>query len=194
MLIYAAQYEAFAKIYDRVFGFSRPTRILLLGLDAAGKTSVLYKLKLDELVTTIPTIGFNVEELNYKNLSMTMWDVGGQDKIRRLWSHYYENSDAIVYVIDSNDRDRLSEARDELHKMLDEDQLRNASLLVLCNKQDLPSAMSPSAVSEGLGLRALRRDWYLQACSAVSGDGIFEGLEWLSQTLKKKPARIAASA
>ena len=78
--------------------------------------------------------------------------------------------------------------------MLDEDQLRNASLLVLCNKQDLPSAMSPSAVSEGLGLRALRRDWYLQACSAVSGDGIFEGLEWLSQTLKKKPARVAASA
>lgn len=194
MLICAAQYEAFAKIYDRVFGFSRPTRILLLGLDAAGKTSVLYKLKLDELVTTIPTIGFNVEELNYKNLSMTMWDVGGQDKIRRLWSHYYENSDAIVYVVDSNDRDRLSEARDELHKMLDEDQLRNASLLVLCNKQDLPSAMSPSAVSEGLGLRALRRDWYLQACSAVSGDGIFEGLEWLSQTLKKKPARVAASA
>ena len=98
MLICAAQYEAFAKIYDRVFGFSRPTRILLLGLDAAGKTSVLYKLKLDELVTTIPTIGFNVEEVNYKNLSMTMWDVGGQDKIRRLWSHYYENSDAIVYV------------------------------------------------------------------------------------------------
>ena len=194
MLICAAQYEAFAKIYDRVFGFSRPTRILLLGLDAAGKTSVLYKLKLDELVTTIPTIGFNVEEFNYKNLSMTMWDVGGQDKIRRLWSHYYENSDAIVYFVDSNDRDRLSEARDELHKMLDEDQLRNASLLVLCNKQDLPSAMSPSAVSEGLGLRALRRDWYLQACSAVSGDGIFEGLEWLSQTLKKKPARVAAGA
>ena len=194
MRICAAQYEAFAKIYDRVFGFSRPTRILLLGLDAAGKTSVLYKLKLDELVTTIPTIGFNVEELNYKNLSMTMWDVGGQDKIRRLWSHYYENSDAIVYVVDSNDRDRLSEARDELHKMLDEDQLRNASLLVLCNKQDLLSAMSPSAVSEGLGLRALRRDWYLQACSAVSGDGIFEGLEWLSQTLKKKPARVAAGA
>ena len=194
MLICAAQYEAFAKIYDRVFAFSRPTRILLLGLDAAGKTSVLYKLKLGELVTTIPTIGFNVEEVKYKNLSMTMWDVGGQDKIRRLWSHYYENSDAIVYVIDSNDRDRLSEARDELHKMLDEDQLRNASLLVLCNKQDLPSAMSPSAVSEGLGLRALRRDWYLQACSAVSGDGIFEGLEWLSQTLKKKPARVAAGA
>ena len=194
MLICAAQYEAFAKIYDRVFAFSRPTRILLLGLDAAGKTSVLYKLKLGELVTTIPTIGFNVEEVKYKNLSMTMWDVGGQDKIRRLWSHYYENSDAIVYVIDSNDRDRLSEARDELHKMLNEDQLRNASLLVLCNKQDLPSAMSPSAVSEGLGLRALRRDWYLQACSAVSGDGIFEGLEWLSQTLKKKPARVAAGA
>ena len=145
-------------------------------------------------MTTIPTIGFNVEEVNYKNLSMTMWDVGGQDKIRRLWSHYYENSDAIVYVVDSNDRDRLSEARDELHKMLDEDQLRNASLLVLCNKQDLPSAMSPSAVSEGLGLRALRRDWYIQACSAVSGDGIFEGLEWLSQTLKKKPARVAAGA
>ena len=78
---------AVSKVYNAVFGFSRPTRILLLGLDAAGKTSVLYKLKLGEIVTTIPTIGFNVETVEYKNISFTVWDVGGQDKIRPLWRH-----------------------------------------------------------------------------------------------------------
>ena len=78
-----------------------PARIVLVGLDNAGKTTILYKLKLGEVVTTIPTIGFNVESVVYKNISMTVWDVGGQTKIRPLWQHYYENTDAVIYAVDS---------------------------------------------------------------------------------------------
>ena len=96
----------------------------MVGLDAAGKTSILYKIKLDETVTTIPTIGFNVETVQYKNINFTVWDVGGQDKIRKLWRHYFTNSDAIIYVVDSNDRERVHEARQELEALLSDDELR----------------------------------------------------------------------
>lgn len=98
-------------------------RILMVGLDAAGKTTILYKLKLGEVVTTIPTIGFNVETVEYKNLSFTVWDVGGQDKIRPLWRHYYQGTNGLIYVVDSNDRDRIEDAREEMTKMLNEDDL-----------------------------------------------------------------------
>eukprot|EP00435_Cladocopium_sp_Y103_P039580 s2267_g10.t1 len=117
-------------------------RILMVGLDAAGKTTILYKLKLGEVVTTIPTIGFNVETVEYKNLSFTVWDVGGQDKIRPLWRHYYQGTNGLIYVVDSNDRDRIEDAREELNKMLNEDEMRDAVLLVFANKQDLPQAMT----------------------------------------------------
>jgi len=82
---------AFAKLFSGLFG-KKEMRILMVGLDAAGKTTILYKLKLGEVVTTIPTIGFNVETVEYKNISFTVWDVGGQDKIRPLWRHYYQNT------------------------------------------------------------------------------------------------------
>merc|ERR550532_3924194 len=113
-------------------------RILMVGLDAAGKTTILYKLKLGEVVTTIPTVGFNVETVEYKNLSFTVWDVGGQDKIRPLWRYYYQGTNGLIYVVDSNDRDRIEDAREELTKMLQEDEMRDAVLLVFANKQDLP--------------------------------------------------------
>merc|ERR1740133_278462 len=98
-------------------------RILMVGLDAAGKTTILYKLKLNEIVTTIPTIGFNVETVEYKNISFTVWDVGGRDKIRPLWRHYFKMVTGIVFVIDSNDSDRIQDACDELMRMLKEDEL-----------------------------------------------------------------------
>ena len=135
-------------------------RILMVGLDAAGKTTILYKLKLGEVVTTIPTIGFNVETVEYKNISFTVWDVGGQDKIRPLWRHYYQNTQGLIFVVDSNDRDRVDAAHEELHKMLNEDELREAIVLVFANKQDLPNAMSAAEITDKLGLNSLRgRDW-----------------------------------
>lgn len=158
----------------------------MVGLDAAGKTTILYKLKLGEVVTTIPTIGFNVETVEYKNISFTVWDVGGQDKIRPLWRHYYTNTDGIIFVVDSNDRERINDSRDELMRMLGEDELRDATLLVLANKQDLPNAMSVTEVTEKLQLSSLRhRSWFIQSTCATAGDGLYEGLDWLARNLEK---------
>ncbi|OUC40697.1 ADP-ribosylation factor family protein [Trichinella nativa] len=176
----------FASLFKGLFG-KKEVRILMVGLDAAGKTTILYKLKLGEIVTTIPTIGFNVETVEYKNISFTVWDVGGQDKIRPLWRHYFQNTQGLIFVVDSNDRERVGEARDELIRMLAEDELRDAVLLVFANKQDLPNAMNAAEVTDKLGLHTLRnRSWYIQATCATSGDGLYEGLDWLSSQLKNR--------
>ncbi|KAG8421356.1 Arf GTPase arf1, variant 2 [Metarhizium acridum] len=149
----------FSKLFDKLWG-KKEMRILMVGLDAAGKTTILYKLKLGEIVTTIPTIGFNVETVEYKNIQFTVWDVGGQDKIRPLWRHYFQNTQGIIFVVDSNDRDRVVEAREELQRMLNEDELREAILLVFANKQDLPNAMNAAEITDKLGLHSLRqRAW-----------------------------------
>merc|ERR1712083_662603 len=184
----------FAKAMDLING-KQEKRILMVGLDAAGKTTILYKLKLGDVVTTIPTIGFNVETVEYKNIEFTVWDIGGQHLIRPLWRHYYQGTEAVIFVVDSNDRERIDgggnenddNVRDQLHSMLADDELRNAALLVLANKQDLPNAMSVNQITERLKLNKLRnRDWYIQGSCARSGDGLYEGLDWLSNTLKKK--------
>lgn len=130
--------------------------------------------------------GFNVEHVAYKNIDMTMWDVGGQTKLRHLWHHYYEGSNALIYVVDSNDVDRLEEAREELHGILSSDAFpSDAVVLVFANKQDLPSASPPSDVAAALGLPELRRKWYVQGSCASNGDGLFEGMDWLATTLNE---------
>ena len=103
-----------SKLFDTFFG-TKEMRILMLGLDAAGKTTILYKLKLGEIVSSVPTIGFNVETVEYKKIKFTVWDVGGQDKIRLLWRHYYQNTSAVMFFIDSSDRQRLDEVH-PIHK------------------------------------------------------------------------------
>ena len=159
----------------------------MVGLDAAGKTTILYKLKLGELITTIPTIGFNVETVEYKNIAFTMWDIGGQDKIRPLWRHYYQNTQAVIFVVDSNDRERVEEVREELLRLLQEDELRDAVVLVIANKQDLPNAMKAVELRGKLGLDQLRcRNWYLQSACATTGEGLYEGLDWLSRAVAGK--------
>merc|ERR1719221_1928185 len=177
---------AFAKVWDRLIGKTE-AKMVMVGLDAAGKTTILYKLKLGEVVTTIPTVGFNVETVEYRNLNFTVWDVGGQDKIRKLWRHYYQGTQGLIYVVDSNDRDRTEVAREELTSMLNEDEMRDAVLLVFANKQDLPNSIAAAEVTEKLGLHSLRhRQWYIQSACATTGDGLYESLDWLSRTLSSK--------
>lgn len=175
-----------SSVLSRLFG-KKQMRILMVGLDAAGKTTILYKLKLGEIVTTIPTIGFNVETVEYRNICFTVWDVGGQDKIRPLWRHYFQNTQGLIFVVDSNDRERVAEAEKELSNMLLEDELRDAVLLVFANKQDLPNAMTAAELTDNLGLNQLRnRTWYIQSTCATQGQGLYEGLDWLSNELSKK--------
>ncbi|KAJ9467788.1 ADP-ribosylation factor [Diplonema papillatum] len=171
---------------DNLFA-KKNARIVMVGLDAAGKTTILFKLKLDEHVTTVPTIGFNVETVEYKNIKFSVWDVGGQDKLRSLWKHYYEDMNAVIFVVDSNDSDRLHIAANELNHLLNDPVLSSATLLVFANKQDLPKAVPPGEIAKSMGLQKLtKRKWYIQGCSAVSGAGLYEGLEWLSGNLPKE--------
>ena len=176
----------FSNLFNGLFG-KKEMRILMVGLDAAGKTTILYKLKLGEIVTTIPTIGFNVETVEYKNISFTVWDVGGQEKIRKLWRHYYQGTNGLIFVLDSNDRDRIEEAREELTKILVEEEMRDVVVLVFANKQDLPNSMTAADITEKLGLHELRhRQWYIQSTCATTGDGLYEGLDWLSRAVSSK--------
>ncbi|KAJ7569306.1 hypothetical protein O6H91_01G071600 [Diphasiastrum complanatum] len=176
--------QALGRSLSKLFAGPRNMRIIMLGLDAAGKTTILYKLKLGENVHTIPTLGFNVETVEYKNVSFTVWDVGGQDKIRSLWKFYFQNAEGLIFVVDSNDRDRIIETRDALHKLMNEMELREMKLLVLANKHDLPNAMSVAEMGEKLALPSLRqRNWYIQSCCAVTEQGLYEGLDWLSNAI-----------
>lgn len=173
---------------QRVLGLiPEDKRILMLGLDAAGKTTILYQLKLGESTTTIPTIGFNVETVQYKKVNMTIWDVGGQGRIRPLWRHYTQNTDALIFVIDSNDRERIEEAAEELHALLADDGLNDASILILANKCDMPDAMSVKQVAKELHLeKEKRRQWFIQATCAKTGDGLYEGLDWMRSSFDQK--------
>ena len=158
----------------------------MLGLDAAGKTTILYKLKVGEVITTIPTIGFNVETVEYRNVTFQVWDVGGQDKIRKLWRHYYTGSHGVIFVVDTSDRHRIDTAREELAAILSADEMRGAVLLVYANKQDLPGALTSTEVADKLGLHSVRdREWYIQATCGVTGEGLYEGLDWLTDAVNR---------
>eukprot|EP01083_Nonionella_stella_P152893 490550_1 len=201
----------FAKALDALTALKgkKEYRILMVGLDAAGKTTILYKLGLGEIINiVIPMIGLTVEQVEYKdkNIDFTVWDVGYRpigkgDRIGLSWRHYYKNIQGIIFVVDSNDRERIDDtsplfkdkynitmpAKEELHGMLQDDELRDAVLLVLANKQDLPNSMSINEVSERLQLNSIRnRAWHIQSTCAKTGDGLYEGLDWLSNALNNK--------
>ncbi|CAM9179278.1 unnamed protein product, partial [Ectocarpus fasciculatus] len=183
------------ELLERIFP-AEQRRVLILGLDAAGKTTILYKFKLGEVVTTIPTIGFNVETVDFKRNAFTFWDVGGCDKIRPLWKHYFQNTQAVIFVVDSNDRARMSDsgnswyddAKQLMTWLLNEEELNGVPVLVFANKQDLPEACTPGEVYEALGLSALERTRrvHVQASCAPSGDGLYEGLDWLCDVFASK--------
>jgi ADP-ribosylation factor protein 1 len=166
----------------------KDARIMMVGLDASGKTTILYNLKMGEVIHTIPTIGFNVETVVTPKVRFTVWDIGGQTKIRPLWRYYYQGSQAVIFVVDSSDRERAAEAAEELQMVMQADELRNAHLLVLANKQDLPGAMSVQDLTRQLGLDRLgtSHKWMVQATCAHTGEGLYEGLEWLSGALRNQ--------
>ncbi|KAK6942404.1 Small GTPase superfamily, ARF/SAR type [Dillenia turbinata] len=169
----------FSRMFSSLFG-NKEARILVLGLDNAGKTTILYRLQMGEVVSTIPTIGFNVETVQYNSIKFQVWDLGVP-----YWRCYFPNTQAIIYVVDSSDTDRLVIAKDEFHAILEEEELKGAVVLIFANKQDLPGALDDAAVAEALELHKIKnRQWAIFKTSAIKGEGLFEGLDWLSNTLK----------
>lgn len=178
--------DAAGKVRDYSRLLSAKNENLLQGIvpDPTKKTTILYRLKLGEVITSIPTVGFNVETVNFKKVTLKVWDIGGQDKIRPLWKYYYNNSDAIVFVVDSNDPERLGEAAHELRHVLASQELAHAPLLILSNKQDLPNSMDSKKIVSGLQLESVGdRKWHVQPTNAVNGDGLYEGLNWLCSVM-----------
>jgi ADP-ribosylation factor-like protein 5B len=150
----------------------------------AGKTTILYRLSLGQLVKTTPTIGSNVEELTYNNVKFQAWDLGGQESTRSVWDVYYMNTDAIVYVIDSMDDEYYEESKIQFHKMLNNPALKNATILIFANKQDLPGAKTVNKLIEDYEFDKIKSHiWHIQSCSALKGEGLVTGIKWLSEQL-----------
>ncbi len=175
-----------SRVFQSLFG-TKEVRILILGLDNAGKTTVLHQLQNDgEIEQTTPTIGFNVEVLQYKNIKFQVWDLGGQTTIRPYWRCYYPNTDAIIFVVDSCDVDRLGIAKQELMAMLEEEELKDTILLVFANKQDQKGALNAQQVSDALGLPEIKtRQWSISETSALTNPvGLFDGFDWVVTCIK----------
>jgi len=159
-------------------------RVLLLGLDSAGKTTILYSLKCGEPVKTVPTIGFNIETVQYQGLELNIWDVGGQDKLRDLWRHYYPGTNGIIFVVDSADQQRLNVAKEELHLLMNEHELQYATLVVIANKQDLPNAMKRDDIKQRLELNKIGRTNECFEATAKENKGLTDALDWLTTNMK----------
>ncbi|XP_064456380.1 ADP-ribosylation factor-like protein 5B [Ornithodoros turicata] len=162
-------------------------KVVIVGLSNAGKTTILYQFLMNEVVHTSPTIGSNVEEVVWKNVHFIMWDLGGQEKLRATWNTYYSNTEFLIVVVDSMDREKLPLTKEELWKMLSHEDLTKAAVLIFANKQDLKGCMSPTEISEQLSLTSIKKNrWHIQACCALTGEGLYQGLEWVYAQLKSK--------
>lgn len=167
------------------FWRKRNFRILFIGPDGAGKTTILYQLKLGELVPPMPTLGFNVETIDHGNVTFTVWDVAMKKDIRVPLKHYYRDKEAFVFVIDCSDKERYNETIDDLQETLTSDEFREIPILVLANKQDLATVMPHTDIRNDLMTKdfLLGRTWEVFPVSGLNGDGVREGLDWLKAVL-----------
>jgi ADP-ribosylation factor 1/2 len=135
--------------------------VISVGLDGAGKTTILYRLKLDKTVVTSPTVGFNVETVEFKNIRFTIWDCASHERYRPWWRHYLEEVDGLIFIIDSNDHDvdRIKESELYLHSLASDNRLKKAAVLVMANKQDLPNALTTDKLSDMLRMNSLPIRW-----------------------------------
>jgi ADP-ribosylation factor-like protein 2 len=170
-------------LFSQVKAKEREVRLLILGLDNAGKTTILRKFSGEAIDKIEPTLGFNIKTLEHAGYSVNFWDIGGQKSIRAYWRNYFEQTDGLLWVVDSADRIRLEMCRDELFGLLQQEKLAGASLLIFANKQDMEGALSSGEIASVLELdqndRYKNRHWSIQSCSAVTGDGLVEGMDWM---------------
>lgn len=158
----------------------KEVRLLMLGLDNAGKTTILKKFNGEDIDTISPTLGFNIKTLEHRGFKLNVWDVGGQKSLRSYWRNYFESTDGLIWVVDSADRMRLHDCKKELASLLVEERLAGATLLVFANKQDLPGALSAEEIRQALDLDSITtHHWLIQDCSAVTGENLLKGIDWV---------------
>ena len=171
----------FAKIAS-LFAGKKELKILMVGLDHAGKSTIISAMQMGKPVAyqPKPTIGFNLEELILKNFKLKMWDISGQVRYRELWKHYYEGANAIIFVVDSTDKERIPEVKEELQRVLSEQDLKVMRVLVFANKQDVKGAMKTKEIKDGLGIgMEVEGKVKVQEASAVNYEGLLDGFTWL---------------
>ncbi|KAL0213475.1 hypothetical protein RCL1_007101 [Eukaryota sp. TZLM3-RCL] len=173
----------FSSIYSKLFSSNRERKLLLLGLDNSGKTSLLYRLKLGRIISTVPTVGFNVESLVFRNLRFCAFDLGGQSGLRLYWKSYFVDTDAIVFCVDCTDKSRFAIAKAELEALYAEPSLESVPILVLANKQDCPDATPAGQVAAAIVGCPSNRPWSVVPTSVLTGEGINEAFEWLCDVL-----------
>ncbi|KRY85084.1 ADP-ribosylation factor-like protein 2 [Trichinella pseudospiralis] len=155
-------------------------RVLVLGLDNAGKSTILQKTLGKSIDTIPPTFGFNIETLERHGRKLNVWDVGGQKSLRSYWRNYFEDTEGLIWVVDSTDKRRLMDCKKELHNLLKEERLLGSSLLVFANKQDLDGALTVQQITELLELKKITsHHWLCLPCSAMLGTNLLEGIDWL---------------
>ncbi|KAJ4141572.1 ADP-ribosylation factor-like protein 2 [Fusarium equiseti] len=162
-------------------------RILMLGLDNAGKTTIVKKLMGEDVNTVSPTLGFIIKTIDYEGYKLNIWDVGGQKTLRSYWRNYFEKTDALIWVVDATDRLRIQDCRDELQGLLLEERLAGASLLVFANKTDVEGCMTEAEILSELQLESIRTHrWHILPCSAMTGTNLKEGLSWVVEDAKRR--------
>ncbi|CCU75657.1 unnamed protein product [Blumeria hordei] len=162
-------------------------RILMLGLDNAGKTTIVKRIMNEDISGISPTLGFTIKTIEYEGYKLTIWDVGGQRTLRSYWRNYFEKTDALIWVVDATDRLRLDVCREELSALLQEERLFGASLLVFANKTDIKGSMDNTEIRDGLKLDVIKsHKWCILQCSAVTGTNLTDGLSWILKDAKTR--------
>ena len=171
-------------------------RILLLGLDNAGKTSILLHFKENSFMpSSVPTVGLNIEQVHFRDYVLTFWDVGGQ--ATKLWKHYFDRVDGLIFVIDSTDKTRLAKAKSELQRVGRDPALQQVPYLLMFNKIDLADQRIPlEEIIQKIDVEELSQNRVInfQECSAMTGEGIWEGLTTLIEIFERTdPSKTGGS-
>ncbi|CAG2170796.1 unnamed protein product [Oppiella nova] len=182
------------KIIRKIKQKEKEIRVLVLGLDNSGKTTLLKKLNGEDVLSISPTLGFTISTFEHNNLKLNVWDVGGQKSLRAFWRNYFESTDGLIYVVDSSDTFRMNDSKQELQNLLKEERLLGATLLVLANKQDLSGAVSCETIKDLLQLDSIKtHHWKIVGCSAYTGLNLLSSIDWLLEDISSRQLRICCN-